>query len=80
MPEYASCRIYFLRHTPLSAEFYLRDRMVCHGSETREKGIAASRDCILIGLKGQIKKLKTPLNRRKIASFGPWEVYAPERL
>ena len=79
IPEYSSCRIYFLRRTPLSAEFYLRDRLVPHDSESRKKGIEASKDCLLISQKNQIKKLKTPLKRKKISSFGPWEAYAPEQ-
>ena len=76
-PENRGLRVYFLRKTPLSAEFYLRGRVVNHPDELREESLARSGRCLLFIPDGQLRKLKTPPARKRIARSNRWTVYAP---
>lgn len=77
-PENRGMQVYFLRKTPLSAEFYLRERVVNHPDESREESLARSSRCLLFIPDSQLRKLKTPPeNRKRIARGGKWNVYAP---
>ena len=77
-PENRGLRVYFLRRTPLSAEFYLRERVVNHPDESREKSLERSGRCLLFIPDGQLRKLTTPPKRKRIARGSRWSVYAPE--
>ena len=77
-PENRGKQVYFLRKTPLSAEFYLRERVVNHPDESREESLARSGRCLLFIPDSQLRKLKTPPeNRKRIARSGKWSAYAP---
>ena len=76
-PENRGKRVYFLRKTPLSAEFYLRERVVNHPDESRETGLARSGRCLLFVPDSQLRKLKAPPNRKRIARGSRWSVFAP---
>ena len=76
-PEYRKSSVYFLRRTPLSAEFYLRERVVNHPDEPREASLARSRRCLLFVPDSQLRKLKAPPDRKRIARSHGWSVYAP---
>lgn len=76
-PENRGLRVYFLRKTPLSAEFYLRERVVNHPDESREESLARSGRYLLFIPDGQLRKLKAHPNRKRIARDSQWNVYAP---
>jgi len=76
-PENRGLRVYFLRRTPLSAEFYLRERVVNHPDESRNRSLARSGRCLLFIPDSQLRKLKTPPNRKRVARSCEWSVYAP---
>jgi len=76
-PENRGKQVYFLRKTPLSAEFYLRQRVVNHPDELREESLAKSGRCLLFVSDSQLRKLKTPPDRKRIARGSKWSVYAP---
>ena len=76
-PGNRGMRVYFLRRTPISAEFYLRERVVNHPDESRETGLARSTGCLLFIPDSQLRKLKTPPARKRIARGSRWSVWAP---
>ena len=76
-PENRGMRVYFMRKTPLSAEFYLREKVVNHPDELREESLARSGRCLLFIPDSQLRKLQTPPGRKRIARGSRWSAYAP---
>ena len=76
-PENWGMRVYFMRKTPLSAEFYLREKVVNHPDELREESLARSGRCLLFIPDSQLRKLQTPPGRKRIARGSRWSAYAP---
>jgi 4-amino-4-deoxy-L-arabinose transferase-like glycosyltransferase len=70
---------YFLRKTPLSAEFYLGDRVKNHPDEKSEVSLTNSLPYLLMIPDNHLDKLEKPLNRKLILEYGQWNLFAPAK-
>ncbi|MBQ4439436.1 glycosyltransferase family 39 protein, partial [bacterium] len=78
IPEFAERKIYFMRETPYSAEFYLGDRVAKHPDELGDYSVMRSQECLLFAKKRQVRKLHFGIGERKlIAEFSGWQIFAP---
>jgi 4-amino-4-deoxy-L-arabinose transferase-like glycosyltransferase len=68
---------YFLRKTPLSAEFYLGDRVKNHPDEKSEVSLTNSLPYLLMIPDSHLDKLEKPLNRKLLLEYGQWNLFAP---
>lgn len=68
---------YFFRKTPLSAEFYLGDRVRNHPDEKPEASLTNSRPYLLMIADKNLEHVDPPLNRKLLLKYGQWNLFAP---
>lgn len=70
---------YFFRKTPLSAEFYLGDRVRNHPDEKPEVSLTNSIPYQLMISDKNLEHLDQPLNRKLLLEHGQWNLFAPAK-
>jgi 4-amino-4-deoxy-L-arabinose transferase-like glycosyltransferase len=70
---------YFFRKTPLSAEFYLGDRVRNHPDEKTEASLTNSLPYLLMISDQNLKNLDQPLKRELLLEHGQWNLFAPAK-
>ena len=70
---------YFFRKTPLSAEFYLGDRVRNHPDEKGEASLTNSRPYNLLITDKNLSEITKPLNRKRMLEHGKWNLFSPEQ-
>ncbi len=70
---------YFFRKTPLSAEFYLGDRVRNHPDEKTEASLTNSIPYLLMISDKNLENLDLPLNRKLLLEYGQWNLFAPAK-
>jgi 4-amino-4-deoxy-L-arabinose transferase-like glycosyltransferase len=71
---------YFFRKTPLSAEFYLGDRVRNHPDEKTEASLTNSIQYLLMISDKNLEDLDQPLKRELLLEYGQWNLFAPAKM